>query len=250
MQQSTTWFVTLAAFLALAGTFSGCGSEDSTPAGGSGSGGTGGSGGGAGTAGGGAAGKGGSAGMGGTAGGGAAGKGGATMDSGAPDTGGTTISCGNRMCPSAEVPMIGTLEPCCPGGEMNACGLRGPNGICFTTSPGTPDPACPPITLMGATVPGCCTATAVCGGEVGAPLGCNDLSIFTGTPPMPCGPDAGPPSGRDGGPDSTTPPPDAGTDTGGGSDSRGGSDSGGDGPGSDGAGSDASSDARSGDSAG
>jgi hypothetical protein len=78
-------------------------------------------------------------------------------------------------------------------------------------------------------VPGCCTATGVCGADIGAPLGCNDLSLLTGSAPIPCGPDAGPPPPIDSGSDATPPPPDSGSGTdGGASDADGGTDASGD----------------------
>jgi hypothetical protein len=99
---------------------------------------------------------------------------------------------------------------------MNACGLSYMT-ICFTLSPGTSDPLCPDVTLPTntggtATVTGCCTATGVCGGQIGAPLGCNDLLPFTGQSGAACGGDAGqPPPPQDSGADSG-PSPEAGAD--------------------------------------
>jgi hypothetical protein len=114
---------------------------------------------------------------------------------------------------------------------MNACGLLVLTA-CMTTTPGTPDPLCPDVVTPLGSLPGCCSVTGVCGGEVGAPLGCNDLSAITGGSPTPCGPDAAPPPPRDSGTDTTQPPADTGpgTDTGGsdtGGNDTGGSDTGG-----------------------
>jgi len=79
-------------------------------------------------------------------------------------------------------------------------------------------------------IPGCCTATGTCGADLGAPLGCNDLSAATGVPAVACGPDAGPPPQPDSGSDATPPSTDSGTDGGGtdgGGTDGGGSDTGG-----------------------
>ncbi len=192
----------------------GCGGDDSSTGGSGASGGAGGSAGN--TSSGGSSGKAGAGGTAGTA--GAAGSGGASggrpdsgpSDSGTTDTGGpVTLPCGTKMCASIEAPGVGTLPACCPMGEMNACGLV-IQSICFTTTPGTNDPSCLPLTVqttMGPmTVPGCCTALGVCGGNLGAPVGCNDLSPFTGMSPVACAGDAGmPPPPQDSGADSTTP---------------------------------------------
>jgi hypothetical protein len=131
---------------------------------------------------------------------------------------------------------------------MNACGLV-LQGICFTTTPGTSNPTCadtslPTTTGMTVTVPGCCTAKGVCGGDLGMPLGCNELTPFTGQSGAPCGGDGGQPPPPDSGIDSGT-SPDAGSDATG--DASGGSDAGDGGPRSDASQGDAASDARPGD---
>jgi hypothetical protein len=111
------------------------------------------------------------------------------------------------MCSPFDDPDLGRLAACCAPGEMNACGLS-LQGICFTMTPGTSNPLCPDVTLPTntggmLTLTGCCTATGVCGGEIGTPLGCNSLAPFTGQPGTPCGGDAGqPPPPADGGTDS------------------------------------------------
>jgi hypothetical protein len=124
--------------------------------------------------------------------------------------------CGNKICTDGTFMNIPLLA-CCPAGETDACGLLFATA-CLTTTPGTTDPNCPDVTTPAGTLPGCCTVTGVCGGDIGAPLGCNDLSGITGGTPTPCGPDAAPPPPRDSGTTDTTQPPSdtgPGTDTGG-----------------------------------
>jgi hypothetical protein len=249
MKQQIAWYLACSVSLAFGAAASGCGGDDSSTGTSGGSGGSGGSStsstGTAGT--GGAAGKGGSAGTGGSSGssgsGGTAGTGG-TTDSGV-DAGPVTMRCGTMTCTEIDIGLGAPLPPCCPTGEMNACGVRF-GTFCFTTTPGTADPRCPEVAVPMAPMPapGCCTVTGVCGADLGAPLGCNDLSGLTGGTPIPCGPDAGPPPPRDSGSDSTSPPPDSGPGTdSGGSDTGGGTDSGsGDAPASDGGGSDGGAD--------
>jgi len=227
MKQSIVWFATLSASLVVGNAVVGCGTDSST----GGAGATGGSGGMSGSGGGAGAGKGGSAGSGGAAGsagsGGSSGAGGSAgsagsagaggaKDGGTDTGGGTTLQCGTAMCSPFDDPDLGTLTACCAPGETNACGLSF-MGICFTTTPGTSNPLCPDVTLPTqtggmVTLPGCCTATGVCGGELGTPLGCNPLTPFTGQPGAPCGGDAGqPPPPADSGAD-VGPPSDAGGD--------------------------------------
>jgi hypothetical protein len=219
MKQSMTWFLALSTTLAMGSAAIGCGGDDSTPTGGSGgsggssSGGSGGSG------------KSGSGGTGGSTGGsggssgtaGKAGAAGAPADSGSDGSDGSTaIMCGTVTCNSGALMGI-PLLPCCPAGEMNACGLLFATA-CLTTTPGTPDPSCPDVANpLGGTLPGCCTVTGFCGADIGAPLGCNDLSGATGGVPTPCGSDAAPPP-RDAAADVMQPPSDTGpgSDTGGG----------------------------------
>src|SRR6185503_19036292 len=137
--------------------------------------------------------------------------------------GGASIQCGNKTCTEMDVGFGTPLPPCCPQGEMNACGLS-LMGICLTTTPGTTDTRCPEVTLPTSPmpIPGCCTVLGTCGADLN-PLGCNDLSGLLGGTPIPCGPDAGPPPPPpEAGPDVTPPPPaDAGTMDSGGTDTRG-----------------------------
>jgi hypothetical protein len=257
MNRPIAGFFAFSAFLSLGIVVPACGGDDTSPTG---TGGTGGATTGTAGSGGGKAGSGGSGGTtGGTGGtGGTAGKGGGTVDSGADTGGGMTIMCGNKTCGEIELPMIGLAPPCCPPAEMNACGASFMGLFCFTTTPGTPDPSCPAVTFPGAPapIPGCCGASGFCGAEIGAPLGCNDLSVVIGGTPTPCGGDAAPPM-RDSGPDMAPPPPDTGTsDTGGGTDTGGGNDgtvpdsTPGDAPSTDGGGSEGGSADASGDRAG
>jgi hypothetical protein len=151
-----------------------------------------------------------------------------------------TVQCGTATCAAVDIgPPAGVLAACCAPGEMNACGLV-LQGLCFTRTPGTTNPACPDVPLQTTTgmtivVPGCCTVRSVCGGDLGTPLGCNELTPFTGQPGAPCGGDAGQPPPPDGGVDSGAPRDAAGDATDGG-------DAGDGGPKSDA--SDAASDAR------
>jgi hypothetical protein len=249
MNRPIAGFFAFSAFISLGVVAPACGGDDTSPTGGGGTGGSGGATTGTSGTGGGKAGSGGTGGAtGGTGGtGGSAGKAG-----GAPDAGGMTITCGTKMCGPIELPMFGLAPPCCPAGEMNGCGVSLMGFLCVSTTPGTPDPNCPAVTLPipGAPpAPGCCSAAGVCGAELGAPLGCGDLSILTGMPATPCGGDAAPPM-RDSGPDMSPPPPDTGTgDTGGGD--TGGNDgtapdsTPGDAPSTDGGGSDGGSDSSS-----
>ena len=259
MKQSIAWLATLSACLVVGSAATGCGDDSSTGGAGA-SGGTGGStgsGGNAGKAGaagsGGSAGTAGSGGSAGTAGsGGNAGKAGAAGSGGAggsadsgTDAGPMTVQCGTMTCPAVTVGgAVGTLAACCAPGEMNACGLI-LQGICFTTTPGTSNPTCTDVTLptttgMMVTVPGCCTVRGVCGGDLGTPLGCNELTPFTGQSGAPCSGDGGQPPPPDSGVDSGT-PPDAGGDASGGGDAG---DAGDAGPNSDASQGDAASDAR------
>jgi hypothetical protein len=218
MKSSIAWLFAFSASVSLSSALTGCG-DDTSSTGGAGSGGTGGAT--TGTAGtGGGAGKGGSAGTGGSSGsggggtggtGGAAGTGGGKADAGTADTGGPpTVVCGTKTCEGFDLGGM-ALAPCCPPGEMNACGLSIGGVICFTSTPGTPDPTCPDVTIPMAPTPapGCCTATGVCGADIGAPLGCNDVSILTGGGATPCGGDASTPP-RDSGSDAPQPPADSG----------------------------------------
>jgi hypothetical protein len=219
MKQSIACWITLTSCLVVGSAATGCGDDsmaDSVTGGSGGTTGTGGSAGKAGAAGSsgsagtagsgsaGTAGSGGSAGKAGAAGSGAAG---GTADSGA-DSGPMTMQCGTKTCPAVDLGApIGTLAACCAPGEMNACGLV-LQGICFTTTPGTSHPTCTDVTLptttgMMVTVPGCCTVRGVCGGDLGTPLGCNELTPFTGQSGAPCSGDGGQP-----------PPPDSGVDSG------------------------------------
>jgi hypothetical protein len=195
MKRPIVWFFACSTFLALGSIAPGCGEDaktqttgtagsGGTATGTSGSGGTGGDGTGGGTGGGG---TGGSSGTGGTA-----GQAGSTPDSGA-DSGGTTVTCGTRTCADIEV-MGMMLLACCPQGETNACGGSFGGAFCLTTTPGTPNPACPDVMLMGLTLPGCCGVTGFCGAELSTlgPLGCNDFSAATGGTPTPCRGDAAP----------------------------------------------------------
>jgi hypothetical protein len=257
MKQPLAWFLVGSVSLAVGIASVGCGGDDSS----TGSGGSGGSGGtSTGTAGtgGGSAGKGGSAGTGGSSGtggsggtAGTAGTGGGN-DSGT-DSGGVTIICGSKICSEVDLGLGTPSPPCCAMGEMNACGVSVQGVICLTTTPGTSDPRCPDVTIpMAGTAPGCCTVLGVCGADVGAPLGCNDLSSIGASTPTPCGPDAGPPPiPPEAGSDVTPPPPDSGPGMDSGGSDTGGNDSGnGDAPSSDGGRSDGGATDASGDRAG
>jgi hypothetical protein len=194
MKRPITWFFACSTFLALGSVAPGCGDGAKTQTtgtggnggattGSSGSGGTAGDGTGGGAGGSGTGGSSGTAGTGGQAG---------TPDSGA-DSGGTGVNCGTRTCANIEV-MGMMLSACCPQGEMNACGGSFGAGFCLTTTPGTPNPACPDVMLMGFMLPGCCGVTGFCGAELSTvgPLGCNDFSAATGGTPTPCRGDAAP----------------------------------------------------------
>lgn len=212
MKQSITWLLALSASIAVANAALGCGGDDSSGSGGSGgsggiTGGSGGSGkaGSAGSATGGSGGSSGSAGKAGTA-----GTAGAPADSGAD----ASLMCGNKICTDSTLMGLPLLA-CCPPGETDACGLLFITA-CFTTTPGTPDTNClDAANPTGGTFPGCCTVTGVCGNDIGAPFGCNDLGVLTGGVPTPCGPDAAPPPPRDSGTTDVAPPP---SDTGPGAD--------------------------------
>jgi hypothetical protein len=215
MKQSIAWLLALSTSIAVASTATGCGGDDSPGSGGSGgsggssSGGSGGSGK-AGTAG--SSATGGSGGSGGSAGkAGSGGTAGAPADSG-PDA--TTVMCGSKICTDSNWMGLPVL-PCCAMGEAtDTCGLLLVTA-CMTTTPGTPDPSCLSVVTPLGTWPGCCSATGVCGADLGAPLGCNDFSGLTGGVPTPCGADAAPPPPRDSGTTDVTPPP---SDTGPGAD--------------------------------
>jgi hypothetical protein len=236
MKQTTGVFAVLTAALFLGSTAGvGCGGDDDTTGGGgkggsggstgatggmggkAGSGGSGGSGGATGGSGGSTAGSGGTAGS-----AGAAGKGGsAGMDAGGSDAP-TTMTCGTRTC-SPVMSMLGTWAPCCPMGEMDACGgivnLGTIQNVCVTATFGLADSSCPSVMLLGQTLLGCCRPNGRCGNSAaGVGLGCADPTPFGGTSGnMLCGGDAGrPPDGSPGdtGPSDTGPSDTGPSDTG------------------------------------
>jgi hypothetical protein len=136
--------------------------------------------------------------------------------------------CGAATCSPITAIGFGVLPPCCPmgGGEgPNACGAQAAAGVCLTTTPGTADPVCPMVTLMGFPLPGCCRTNGTCGVNLSIlTLGCNDPSMVPGGSGggAPCGGDSGPPpvdsGGTDTGPTDTGPGTDAPADTGPGTD--------------------------------
>jgi hypothetical protein len=263
MKQTTGVFAMLTTLFlgSMAGV--GCGGDDDTTGG---AGGKGGSGGSAGATGG-TSGKAGSGGSGGSTGGsggstggssgtagsdGGAGKGGsAGMDAGGSDAP-TTVTCGTRTCSPVVSMMFGTWAPCCPAGEMDACGgivnLGTIMNACITATFGLVDSTCPNVTLLGQPLLGCCRPNGMCGNSAaGVGLGCADPTPFGGTSgSMACGGDASRPP--DGSPGDTGPGDTGSGDTGSGDTGPG--DTGDTGPGDTGRGdtgtSDAPSDARGG----
>jgi len=226
MKQTTGVFAVLTGALFL-GSMAGVGCGDDDTTGGGGKGGSGGSGTTGGTAG--KAGSSGSSGSGGSTGGaggstggsggtagsndGGAGKGGsAGMDAGGSDAP-TTVTCDTRTC-SPVMSMVGTWAPCCPMGEMNACGgivnIGTIMNACITATFGLADSTCPSAMLLGQTLLGCCRPNGMCGISASAvSLGCADPTPFGGTSGnMACGGDASrPPDGSPGdtGPGDTGP---------------------------------------------
>jgi hypothetical protein len=125
---------------------------------------------------------------GGTGGGGKGGTGGAGGKGGTGGAGGGTIQCGRATC-SPIVSPLGTLPACCPVGEMNACGAQVAmaGNICLTATPGTANPRCPAVQVVGQMLPGCCRPNGLCGVNLQiAGLGCNDPTPLGGAPPGPC----------------------------------------------------------------
>jgi len=120
-----------------------------------------------------------------------------SVDSGVDggDAGGT-MACGTATCTRVSVPGLGTLEPCCPIDETNACGANSTlsGNVCISRTPGTPDGTCPAMTTPIAAA-GCCRTTHVCGVDLTSfGFGCDDPSTLGGSggTPQPCGGDAGP----------------------------------------------------------
>ena len=224
MKQTTGVYAVLTAALflgSMAGV--GCGDDETTTTGTAGSGGSGGSTGGtAGKAGSGGSGgaTGGTGGTGGTAGmagsGGTAGKAGSAGSDAGSDAP-TSITCGTRTCNPVSGGVAGTLAPCCPMGEMNACGgiVTQAGGACITTTLGTPDMSCPSV-MAQIPLAGCCRPNGFCGLNFSlVMLGCADPTPLGGMGNIPCGGDAAPPT--DGSPPADTGGGDTGTgDTGGG----------------------------------
>ena len=143
-----------------------------------GTGGTGGSTGGSGGTGGAPGGRGGTGGIGGSLGG----------SGGAAGTGGVAIACGTARCTSI-TSVLGTLLPCCPVGEANACGSQVPvvPGTCLTATRGVPNARCPELVVAGTTLPGCCRPNGLCGASIEIlGLGCNDPVPLGGPPAARC----------------------------------------------------------------
>jgi hypothetical protein len=105
---------------------------------------------------------------------------------GAGGSGGVVV-CGGVECPPPSVP-IGQVDSCCVGDK---CGITSSflGSQCIELNqPGQPDPSCPPQSIQGFTLPGCCKPNGMCGvmdSFIG--LGCVDPGPFTGQPPIPCG---------------------------------------------------------------
>ncbi len=114
--------------------------------------------------------------------------------------------CGGAMC----IPPTGgllTLSACClPNDECGASlgaaltGIGDGGSSCISTAAGNPDPSCPAQTIMGMSVPACCSAEGVCGVSLAVlGLGCNSPSVLGALAPgvteavQPCGDAAGGP---------------------------------------------------------
>ncbi|MBE7485095.1 MAG: hypothetical protein HS104_34645 [Polyangiaceae bacterium] len=102
-------------------------------------------------------------------------------------TGGTGVVCGGELCPPPSVP-IGQVDSCCVGDK---CGISSSfiGGQCIELGQeGKLDPTCPPQTVQGLTLQGCCKPSGMCGVlDTFIGVGCVDPSQFGVGTPTKCG---------------------------------------------------------------
>jgi hypothetical protein len=95
------------------------------------------------------------------------------------------VTCGSMTC----VPPTGGMIPlgacCLPddgcGASIGAVltGIEDGGNSCINTAIGSPDPSCPAQSIMGMSLPACCSADGICGVNLSVlGLGCNSLSVL------------------------------------------------------------------------
>lgn len=128
---------------------------------------------------------------------------------------GTPIMCGNTTCNPPSGGMFPLSACCLPDNGCGATfgaglgGVAGGASTCLDVRAGTSDPSCPSQSMMGFSLPACCSVEGICGVDLSmAGLGCNSLSglsfgMIEASAPQPCGDSA-----------AASPGPDATADTG------------------------------------
>ncbi|MBX3126181.1 MAG: hypothetical protein KF718_05670 [Polyangiaceae bacterium] len=102
-------------------------------------------------------------------------------------TGGAAVVCGGQQCETPSLP-IGQIDSCCVGDKCGVSSSLLGNQCIEQNQAGTPDSSCPPQTIQGFTLQGCCKPSGMCGVlDTFIGLGCVDPSQFGGPPSVPCG---------------------------------------------------------------
>ncbi len=120
---------------------------------------------------------------------GTSGGGGTGNVAGTGASGGTgPVVCGGKVCPPPSVP-IGQVDSCCAGSKCGISSSMIGVGTCIELGQaGKLDPTCPPQSIQGLTLQGCCKPTGMCGVmDTFIGVGCVDPTQFGVGTPTKCG---------------------------------------------------------------